>query len=174
MYRVVNVRPESPQARIGEAVKRSRSSAGLTARDVGVRAGVSHVTVLRVERGENTNIDSVVRVLRTLKLSVAEFMDEPVRTVEDLVPGWNALTADERLHVRALIAAIASREVAPARRTVATLPPDSVVASAELNAEQLAGSDTDGSKVRGRRVRTSRREAGTDQGSADSSSGARR
>lgn len=64
------IEPEAKQ--IGELLKLSRESAGLTQAQLGERVGVQAAQISKIERGRNLTISTIVRVLKALGLS-AEF-----------------------------------------------------------------------------------------------------
>lgn len=53
---------------VGSRLRTERLNRNLTAEEVADRAGVSEPTLYRLERGENTSLQTLIRVLRALGL----------------------------------------------------------------------------------------------------------
>lgn len=88
-------------------MKREREAAGLSQRGLARAAGLSQPTVLAIEQGSSPSMDSVVRIARALNVALNDLIDDAPRTIEEMIPGWGTLNADEQYHFRALIASIA-------------------------------------------------------------------
>lgn len=59
--------PEDLQRELGKAVRSLRVSQHLTQQDVAAKAGASHKSVAKLERGEGSTVETFVRILRALK-----------------------------------------------------------------------------------------------------------
>lgn len=144
-------------------MKREREAAGLSQRALAREAGLSHPTVLAIEQGSSPSVDSVVRIARALNVALNDLIDDAPRTIEEMIPGWEQLTAGEQHHVRALIASIAaSRGQRPALRAAEEHAPylganADAVADARRESERLSESEDrdqeDGGEQRQRRRR---------------------
>lgn len=59
--------PADLQQELGKAVRSLRISQHFTQQDVAAKAGVSHKSVAKLERGEGSTVETFVRVLLALK-----------------------------------------------------------------------------------------------------------
>jgi transcriptional regulator with XRE-family HTH domain len=77
--------------RLGGDLRRWRELQGLTAQQVAERAGVSRPVVSRVEHGEGTTLENVLRVARALGV-----LDLLAGAVDPMATDVGRLRADER------------------------------------------------------------------------------
>jgi transcriptional regulator with XRE-family HTH domain len=61
--------PQELQIQLGKGVRAVRISQGLTQRDLARKAGVSPKAVAQLERAEGSAVETLVRVLRSLKVT---------------------------------------------------------------------------------------------------------
>lgn len=66
---------ETERQRIGEGVKRQRESLGWSKEELAFRAGLSHVTIYKIERGANTTYDTLAKIADALDISVAKLVE---------------------------------------------------------------------------------------------------
>lgn len=85
----IHVRTRTPEAleEIGRRLRRIRLAQNLTIDELADRSGVSARTIVRLEGGEGSRLDNLIRVLRGLgKLSALDaFLPEPTLSPKELV-----------------------------------------------------------------------------------------
>jgi transcriptional regulator with XRE-family HTH domain len=85
----IHARTRTPEVleELGRRLRRTRLAQNLTVEEVAERSGVSPRTILRIEGGEGSRLDMLVRLLRGLgKLSALDaFLPEPAVSPSDLV-----------------------------------------------------------------------------------------
>lgn len=83
----MNTAPSSPSdpqllVELGRRLRAYRAQQGLTIKDLALRAGVTPLTLLKAERGDNFTIRTLLRVLRALGRTdlVEGFLPPPVES----------------------------------------------------------------------------------------------
>lgn len=59
--------PEELQRKLGEGTRAVRVSRNLTQQELAAKAGLSHKSVAKLERGEGSAVETLIRVLHALK-----------------------------------------------------------------------------------------------------------
>lgn len=138
--------------RLAGNVKRVREARGLSQRALARKADVAQPTVLAVEKANSPSFDTVLRLARALDVQLWELLDVVPSELEELLPGWNRLTVEQRQDFRHLIAVVAADPASPEARVVATfgvaanaagLPPREAAEVRALADELEALSDAD-------------------------------
>ncbi len=61
--------PETIMAELGQRIAHRRISLGITQAEIAAQAGVGKRTVVRIEAGEDTQVTTLIRLLRVLDLT---------------------------------------------------------------------------------------------------------
>lgn len=83
------------QEQLGDNLRKWRKLQRLTAAQVAERAGVSAPVVSRLENGQNTTVENLLRVVRALGV-----LDEVVDAIDPMNSDVGRLRADEQLPAR--------------------------------------------------------------------------
>lgn len=126
--------------RVAESVRGLRARDGLTIEGLGSKTGLSHMTVRRIERAENVNLDSVQHVADYFGLTVSELAGELPGDDSRFIAELRSLEArlDDRGREAVLAVARSQANIKPAVLGPATRR---AMAAAEADAARLADND---------------------------------
>lgn len=104
---------------LGMRVRERRRELGMTIDRLSDEAGLAVTSVRAIERGASPNVANLAAIARALRTSVGALLGESASDTQALereLPGWFALTTQERAAVRVLVA---PRQKGGARETTA-------------------------------------------------------
>lgn len=94
--------------RLAGNVKRVREGRRMSQRALAAKAHVAHPTVLAIEQARSPNLDTVLKLAAALDVRLWELLGDVPGDLEELLPGWNELTLEQRQNVRRLVALVSA------------------------------------------------------------------